>query len=221
MSMILCVRGFIVAADQCPFIYTHVYIHTVIDIKAGAVWCVSPLGHSQMSSAWGTEGRHTHTHTSIGAYTFLHTHMQACRKAGDWTAYQAPTGPQQAPQQGSDGLWHWYTICNCVTLDYSERERNTKERRGGERKGGRGERRSKRRRGRQRDQTRSSFQRASLCLSLRDTSLSWKKRLNPQQPPSPNLPSPFSSSWSSSCCPCFFSLSLSAALCWGTVVSQL
>lgn len=44
----------------------------------------------------GRKGRYTHT---LGEYMDMHIHTHTM-------AYQTPTGPKQAPQWGSDGLWH-------------------------------------------------------------------------------------------------------------------
>lgn len=103
------------------------------------------------------------------------------------------------------------TVSRWITVSGRETQKREEEARSRE---ARGERR--RRRGRLRDQTHSSSKRGSLCLSLRDSSLSWKKRLNPQHPPPPTphpgkkVPSLLSPSQSSLCCP---SLSLSLSLC--------
>lgn len=127
-----------------------------------------------MSKGGVTEGIHSH----IDAYMDMHTHMQACRQGTGQPIRppQAPSRPLNRALMGCGIDRPSVTVSRWITVSGREAQKREGEER---RREGRGERRRKRRRGRVRDQTLSSSKRASLCLSLRDRSLSWKKRLNP------------------------------------------
>lgn len=194
----------------------HIYIHTLYpycDWHQSCSWCVSPLGHSQMSNAWGTGGRHTQTHTYVHTCSCTHT----CRHAGRQGTGQ-PIRPPQVPSRplnralmgcGIDipsvTVSRWITVNGRGTQKSAEeaRGRGDEEREGA--RGGGGDRGIKP----------APPSREPLSVFLSETPpYPGRKDLIPNTPsPSPNLPSPFFSSWSSSCCPCFSSLSLSLPLC--------
>lgn len=122
-------------------------------------------------------------------HTWTYTHT--CRHAGRQGTGQ-PIRPPQVPSRPLNRALMGcgidipsVTVSRWITVSGRETQKREEEAR---RREGRGERRRKRRRGRLRDQTRSSSKRASLCLSLRDSSLSWKKRLNPHHPPPSHPP---------------------------------